>query len=400
MMPELDLVRKIDAIVRHRSVYVHDRVDQWRSFAKEMRADPTFQLKGDCDDWAQTALHWLSLEGVSKDRLYRAIVKSKGSRVPDHMIGLYRDDTGTYWSVGDTFGQSEPLHGKLIGGRVAGHEIVATAKLSEKLIWRGRLKRLANTANRGYRLSAKGFALLKSHERCVLRAYDDFQPNKVLQLGDAILGTLTIGYGHTGSDVHVGMKIGPDRAEALLWQDVQDVEEAIMQLIDVPLTQDQFDALVILVFNIGIGNFKSSTLRKKINAKATDPVIHAQFRRWIKSKGKVLQGLIRRREDEIKLWGGVVQTGAMVRVNVSATPMVEEHDKAIKSVSIWTQAVQVLMGFVSLIAAAGQFAPELHTAAKVSGFAWMAALAGGVTCVAAIALFIRRMYEIKVQAAK
>lgn len=115
-------------------------------------------------------------------------------------------------------------------------------------------------------------------------------------------GKYTIGYGHT-KGVEPGDTCTREQAEKYLRDDLQDAEEAIEALISVPLAQNQFDALVSLVYNIGSGNFFDSTIRRVINLKISDI---DEYRRawmmWVKSKGKVLKGLVRRREAEFKLF--------------------------------------------------------------------------------------------------
>lgn len=119
-------------------------------------------------------------------------------------------------------------------------------------------------------------------------------------------GVYTIGYGHTRG-VQIGDTCTREKAEEYLRDDLKDTEEAIEALITVPLTQNQFDALVSLVYNIGSGNFYDSTIRRVINCKVAD---REEYRRawmmWVKSKGKILKGLVRRREAEYKLFSGQI----------------------------------------------------------------------------------------------
>ena len=71
---------------------------------------------------------------------------------------------------------------------------------------------------------------------------------------------------------------------------------------DVDLTQEQFDALVSFVFNVGVQAFNVSTLKKKILKNPNDPTIADEFRRWVYAGNKMLPGLVKRREQEIKLY--------------------------------------------------------------------------------------------------
>lgn len=111
----------------------------------------------------------------------------------------------------------------------------------------------------------------------------------------------TIGYGHTGADVHPGLVITKDKAEQLLRADVRTAEAAVKRLVKVQLSQNQYDALVDFVFNVGEGNFAYSTLLKLLN-QGNFKAASLQFDRWNKAGGKILNGLIRRRDNEEALF--------------------------------------------------------------------------------------------------
>lgn len=115
-------------------------------------------------------------------------------------------------------------------------------------------------------------------------------------------GVYTIGYGHTRG-VQIGDTCTREKAEDYLKDDLREAEEVVLALVSVPLTQNQFDALVSLVYNIGSGNFYDSTIRRVINLNIGNI---EEYRRawmmWVKSRGKVLKGLVRRREAEFKLF--------------------------------------------------------------------------------------------------
>ena len=113
-------------------------------------------------------------------------------------------------------------------------------------------------------------------------------------------GVWTIGYGHTDG-VNQGMLITEKTADGFLKQDIRNAEHCINQM-DVGLTQEQFDALVSFVFNVGVQAFNTSTLKKKILKNPNDPSIADEFRRWVYAGNKKLPGLIKRREQEIKLY--------------------------------------------------------------------------------------------------
>lgn len=112
-------------------------------------------------------------------------------------------------------------------------------------------------------------------------------------------GLWTIGYGHTGG-VKPTDKIDPAQGEAYLQQDLEIVERCLNYL-KLDLNQNQYDALCSLIFNIGIGNFKRSTMLKYLRAKQYDKA-SAEFLKWRKANGKVLKGLEARRKDEQELF--------------------------------------------------------------------------------------------------
>lgn len=110
----------------------------------------------------------------------------------------------------------------------------------------------------------------------------------------------TIGYGHTHG-VYQGMTITEQQAEQFLHEDVKWSEDAVNQYVHVSLTQNQFDALVSFVFNVGTGNFSNSTLLRLLN-KGDYKGAADQFLRWNKQKGVVLNGLTIRRKNERALF--------------------------------------------------------------------------------------------------
>lgn len=136
--------------------------------------------------------------------------------------------------------------------------------------------------------SKNGIDLIKRYEGCYLKAYKC--PG----------GVWTIGYGCT-KNVKQGMTITKKQAIDYLMRDLVQIEKGIVHLVKVSINQNQFDALVSFVFNCGLGNFKRSTLLKKIN---NNDFIAAseEFIRWNKSNGKVLKGLTRRRLEERDLF--------------------------------------------------------------------------------------------------
>ena len=136
--------------------------------------------------------------------------------------------------------------------------------------------------------SPKGIALIKEFEGLRLKAY--------LCHG----GVWTIGYGHTAG-VKPGMTITEEQAEQFLKEDLIVFERAVNNQ-NLSINQNQFDALVSLIYNIGIGNFQKSTLLRKARVNPNDNSIMDEFLKWVYSKGRVLPGLQRRRLAEMKLY--------------------------------------------------------------------------------------------------
>lgn len=113
-------------------------------------------------------------------------------------------------------------------------------------------------------------------------------------------GKWTIGYGHI-KGVSEGDKINRENAEKILKDEIKKYENALSRNVKVPLTMEQYNALVSFVYNIGIGAFEDSTLLKKLNQR--DYVgAGNEFNRWIKVNGKVSDGLKKRRAREKEIF--------------------------------------------------------------------------------------------------
>lgn len=136
------------------------------------------------------------------------------------------------------------------------------------------------------------FDLIKHFEGCSLVTYPD------PATGGA---PWTIGYGHTGPEVYPGMQITQEEADQLLIQDAMKVSSQVQSLVSVELSQPELDALVCFVFNVGIGNFAKSTLLKKLNAGDYAGAAN-ELPRWSRAAGKVMAGLIARREAEERMF--------------------------------------------------------------------------------------------------
>ena len=141
------------------------------------------------------------------------------------------------------------------------------------------------------KLSQRGINLIKKFEGYSSKAYPD------PATGGA---PWTIGYGTT-KGVKPGMVITAQQAEKMLRDDVAKFESGVSSLITAPTTQGQFDAMVSLAYNIGLGNFGKSTLLKKHNARCYTCAAD-QFRVWNRANGKVMNGLTKRRAAEREVY--------------------------------------------------------------------------------------------------
>jgi lysozyme len=138
------------------------------------------------------------------------------------------------------------------------------------------------------RINAAGLALIKTYEGLALRSYR------------CAAGRWTVGYGHTATAMP-GQVIDETEADALLQADLRGFEKAVAELVQVPLNDNQFAALVSLAFNIGVTALARSTLIKLLNTGELDKV-PAEFMRWTKVGTLELPGLVRRRTAEAELW--------------------------------------------------------------------------------------------------
>jgi lysozyme len=130
--------------------------------------------------------------------------------------------------------------------------------------------------------------LIKDHESCRLTAYRDGG------------GVPTIGWGHTAG-AHMGLTIMQHQADQWLEYDIGNAARGIARMVKVPLTANQFGALVSFVFNCGLEAFSTSTLLRKLNAGDYDGAV-AEFPRWVNDNGQRQEGLVRRRAEEAVMW--------------------------------------------------------------------------------------------------
>ena len=113
-------------------------------------------------------------------------------------------------------------------------------------------------------------------------------------------GVLTIGFGHT-KGVKPGDSVTYEKAWTMLTQDLADFQRQAAPLVTALVTPNQFVALMSFIYNLGIGNFKSSTLLKKLNA-GDEVGAAVEFRRWVNAGGVRLEGLVKRRSAEAVLF--------------------------------------------------------------------------------------------------
>ena len=145
------------------------------------------------------------------------------------------------------------------------------------------------------KISKNGVDLIKSFEGYRSKPYLDTD------------GVPTIGYGNTyypdGRKVRLNDPIiNESMANSLFVKIVSKFESSVELNVTSKINQNQFDALVAFSYNIGIANFRKSTLLKKVNLNPHDPSIKDEFLRWNKDGGKILPGLTRRRNAESNLF--------------------------------------------------------------------------------------------------
>lgn len=141
-------------------------------------------------------------------------------------------------------------------------------------------------------VSPAGVALTKAMESLRLTSYPD--PGT----GGA---PWTCGWGHTGPEVKPHMTVTQAQAETWLNADLARAGLVVNSLVHIYITQGQFDALADFVFNVGAGNFRSSTLLRKLNAGDVQGAAN-EFDRWTLAAGKQLPGLVIRRDCEKKMF--------------------------------------------------------------------------------------------------
>jgi len=148
-------------------------------------------------------------------------------------------------------------------------------------------------------LSELGAWEMKPSQACIdfIKSFEGFKESAY----KCPAGVWTIGYGTT-ENVQIGDTVTEKEATELLRGDIQEAADAIDDLVDVELTQNQYDALCSLIYNIGREAFKNSTLLRLINSGHSAKECGPQFDRWNKAGGVVLNGLTRRRSEERKMF--------------------------------------------------------------------------------------------------
>ena len=141
------------------------------------------------------------------------------------------------------------------------------------------------------RTSDKGMEFIKGWERRRLVSYQDLR------------GIWTIGWGHTGKDVTPGLIITRERADSLFDIDLIAAENVIADFVDIALAQNEYDALVSFVYNIGRGRFAGSTLLDQLNRGNRTQAV-SELLRWHYCDKKDVEGLVRRRKAEADMFTG------------------------------------------------------------------------------------------------
>jgi lysozyme len=150
--------------------------------------------------------------------------------------------------------------------------------------------------------SPNGRQLIESFEGLILQTYDDYNDH-IVHPGDAVHGTLTIGYGHTNAagppHINIGDVFTKEQADAVLSDDLHKVEDQVVSLVKVPLNQNQYDALVSFEYNtgaLGQSSILTSLNERDYNTAADRLLLYDH------ASGRVLAGLQRRRQAERTLF--------------------------------------------------------------------------------------------------
>ena len=130
---------------------------------------------------------------------------------------------------------------------------------------------------------------------------ESFEGLRLVQYQDSV-GVWTVGFGHTGSDVYEGSDpISQETADQLLQADLQRFEDGVNGFVSDETSQQQFDALVSFSYNLGLGALQGSTLLR-YHLAGNYPAAAGEFGRWVHAGGRVLAGLVRRRQAEAMVY--------------------------------------------------------------------------------------------------
>lgn len=140
------------------------------------------------------------------------------------------------------------------------------------------------------RVSDNGIDFIKQWEKLAMEPYNDGA------------GYMTIGFGHRIREGEHFKRIDEDQARDLLMSDIEDVEVKLTDCLEREVSQEQYDSLASLCFNIGNHAFERSTLLQKLNQGRPFKECAPQFDRWVFGGGKKMAGLVNRRAAERKLF--------------------------------------------------------------------------------------------------
>jgi lysozyme len=204
----------------------------------------------------------------------------------DHDLSSWLSSAGTDTSGTPTPQNQEILRSHSLSNAVAITGLVTSSTASSAITYASITD--ASTANNGTGVSDALVKFIERYEGCVLDWYDDGYGNQ------------TIGYGHTGSlPAGYTAPLTQATAESLLQYDLTSRIASVQSIFsDHTLTQNQFDALVDFVFNLGSGNLSGSTLAANIKAGASSEVLKVGFEAYCHANGKVVAGLVKRRDAE------------------------------------------------------------------------------------------------------
>jgi len=213
-------------------------------------------------------------------------------------------------------------------------------------------------------------------------------------------GVWTIGVGHTSAAgepaVCEGMTITANESAAILARDLAAFELGVERMLEVDVSQNQFDVLVSFAFNCGLGALKKSTLLKRVNEGNFDAV-PAELMKWTKAGGKEVAGLVRRRRAEAKLWRGV---DTEQPVDILEARLKPEQPKASKSITQSKEAnAAVAAGGLGTIALVQEVIPLVKEGGSILSAMNTTVAILVVICVAAGAIWWFRKQRLDEEAA-